>query len=39
MKKYKRVVFFEIGLESKTLEKMEKSTWKAIIKEKCEKKE
>ena len=24
MKKYKRVVFFEIGIESKTLEKFEK---------------
>ena len=36
MKKYKRVVFFEIGIESKTLEKMKKSTWKAIIKEKSE---
>ena len=24
MKKYKRVVFFEIGIESKTLEKNEK---------------
>ena len=29
-------VFFEIGIESKTLEKMKKSTWKAIIKEKSE---
>ena len=37
MKKYKRVVFFEIGIESKTLEEMKKSTWKAIIiKEKSE---
>ena len=36
MKKYKRVVFFEIGIESKTLEKMKKSAWKAIIKEKSE---
>ena len=36
MRKYKRVVFFEIGIESKTLEKMKKSTWKAIIKEKSE---
>ena len=30
MRKYKRVVFFEIGINSKTLEKKE-STWKAII--------
>ena len=29
-------VFFEIGIDSKTLEKMKKSTWKAIIKEKSE---
>ena len=36
MKKYKRVVFFEIGIESKTIEEMKKSTWKAIIKEKSE---
>ena len=36
MKKYKRVVFFEIGRESKPLEKMKKSTWKTIIKEKSE---
>ena len=32
----KSKVFFEIGIESKTLEKMKKSTWKAIIKEKSE---
>ena len=39
MKKYNRVKsFFEIGIESKTLEKMKKSTWKAIIKEKSEEK-
>ena len=31
-----KVVFFEIGIESKTLEKNEKSTWKAIIKEMSE---
>ena len=36
MKKYKRVVFFEIGIESKTIEEMKKSTWNAIIKEKNE---
>ena len=36
MKKYKRVVFFEIGIESKTLQKIKKLTWKAIIKEKRE---
>ena len=36
MKKYKRVVFFKIGIETKTLEKIKKSTWKAIIKEKSE---
>ena len=35
MKKYKRVVF-EIGIDSKTLEKIKKSTWKAIIKENSE---
>ena len=35
MKKYNRVKsFFEIVIESKTLEKVKKSTWKAIIKEK-----
>ena len=29
MRKYKRVkCFFEIGIDSKTLEKMKKSTWK-----------
>ena len=33
----KSKVFFEIGIESKTLEKMKKSTWKAIIKEKSKK--
>ena len=32
----KSKVFFEIGIESKTQEKMKKSTWKAIIKEKSE---
>ena len=32
----KSKVFFEIGIESKTLEKMKKSTWKAIIKVKSE---
>ena len=32
----KSKVFFEIRIESKTLEKMKKSTWKAIIKEKSE---
>ena len=37
MKKSKRVKsLFEIGIESKTLEKMKKSTWKAIFKEKSE---
>ena len=33
----KSKVFFEIGIESKTLEKNKKSTWKAIIKEIVEK--
>ena len=32
----KSKVFFEIGIESKTLEKIKKSTWKAIVKEKSE---
>ena len=32
----KSKVFFEIGIDSKTLEKMKKSTWKAIIKKKSE---
>ena len=36
MKKYKRVVFFEIGIESNSRKKMKKSTWKAIIKETSE---
>ena len=36
MRKYKRVVFFKIGIDSKTLEKKKKSTWKAIIKENSE---
>ena len=31
--KQKSKVFFEIGIESKTIEEMKKSTWKAIIKE------
>ena len=32
----KSKVFFEIGIESKTVVKIKKSTWKAIIKEKSE---
>ena len=33
----KSKVFFEIGIDSKTLEKMKKSTWKTIIKERVKK--
>ena len=36
MRKYKRVVCFEIGMDSKTLENMKKLTWKTINKKKSE---
>ena len=37
MKKYKRVVFFEIGIESKTLEKMKSQHGKQLLRKRVKK--